>query len=62
MLYFGGEYELVFTFDPLGEEYLRKALGGNFYIIGEAKGNDNVMMKSGKPVKLEYRGWEHFKS
>ena len=62
VLYYGGEYELVFTFDPQGEEYLRRVLGDHFYIIGEAKGNDNIMIKNGKPIELEYRGWEHFKS
>lgn len=62
VLYFGGEYELVFTFNPRGEDDLRQALGDHFFVIGEVSGQENVLEKDGKLVKLEHRGWEHFKS
>lgn len=61
ILYFGGEYELVFTFDPKGEKYLSEALGDKFYIIGKAEGKKNILLKDRNCIELEHRGWEHFR-
>lgn len=60
-MYYGGDYELLFTFRPEAEEQLRASLGERFHIIGKAVGKENILIRDGGVVPIENRGWEHFR-
>jgi thiamine-monophosphate kinase len=61
VLYYGGDYQLLFTFKPEGLGILRSRLGSTFSVIGKAKmGSENLLIKGGKTGHLEKRGYEHF--
>ncbi|HTY47041.1 MAG TPA: thiamine-phosphate kinase [Methanomassiliicoccales archaeon] len=61
VLYFGGDYQLLFTFKQEGLNILRSRMGNAFTVIGRAKaGADNVLIKQGRMTQLERRGYEHF--
>jgi thiamine-monophosphate kinase len=60
VLYFGGDYELLFTIDPQAVDRLYEA-GLDFSVIGRARGTDNILVQEGEIVKLEDRGHEHFR-
>lgn len=65
-LYFGGDYQLLFTIRPTGLDRLRSLLGERFSVIGEARAKgegsgDNVIARGREIVRLENRGFEHFR-
>lgn len=61
-LYYGGDYQLLFTVRPDGIDRLRSRLGDEFSIIGKAaRDGDNVLVRGREIVKLENRGYEHFR-
>ncbi|MEM0449376.1 MAG: thiamine-phosphate kinase [Methanomassiliicoccales archaeon] len=62
-LYFGGDYQLLFTIKPEGLGKLRSLMGEKFSVIGRAipKSSDNVIARGRDIVKLENRGYEHFR-
>ncbi|MCU0861697.1 MAG: thiamine-phosphate kinase [Methanomassiliicoccales archaeon] len=62
-LYFGGDYQLLFTLRPQGLERLRSLLGDGFTVIGKAgpRGADNVIVRGRDIIRLENRGYEHFR-
>lgn len=63
-LYFGGDYELVCT---LRQEKAQAAvdavekIGGKLTIIGRVAGKRKYLLKDGKKIQLENRGYEHFR-
>lgn len=60
VLFFGGDYELLFTISPDGLEDLRREIPG-IRVIGRAvDGRENILSRQGEIVNLENRGWEHF--
>ena len=60
VLFFGGDYELLFTISPEGVDDLRSELP-DIRIIGRAvEGRENILTRRGKIINLENRGWEHF--
>lgn len=61
VLYYGGDYELLFTIRPELLEHVRGALGSSFTVIGRAEGTENVLIKEGRVLPLESRGYEHFR-
>jgi len=62
MLYFGGDYQLLFTINPTGWNILKKRLGSRISVIGRAiDGKENVLIRNNAKVKLEDRGYEHFR-
>ncbi|MDD1755644.1 MAG: thiamine-phosphate kinase [Methanomassiliicoccales archaeon] len=61
-LYYGGDYQLLFTVRPKGLDRLRDALGNDFSVIGEAKApGENVLVRGSEIIRLENRGYEHFR-
>jgi len=61
VLYFGGDYELLFTFRPEGEGLL-KDLIPDMKVIGEVRERgENVLCVNGENLLLENRGYEHFR-
>ena len=59
----GGDYGLVFTYDPSGEETLQRMLGDGFRPIGKVLPGKGVMVAvNGKKKALARSGYEHFKS
>jgi thiamine-monophosphate kinase len=62
VMHFGGDYELLFTVSPEAVDDLTTALGGRCHVIGQVKGNENVLIREGKVVPLDTRGYEHFRS
>lgn len=61
-LYYGGDYQLLFTVDPKGIERLKGRLGKEMSVIGVAKGGgENHLIKGGRRLRLENRGYEHFR-
>jgi len=61
-LYYGGDYQLLFTLKPKGLERLNHLLGDEFSVIGKAHApGENVLVREGKIAKLENRGYEHFR-
>ena len=62
VLHYGGEYELLFTVSPDAVDELTAALGGRLHVIGRATGEQNVLIREGKVVPLDTRGYEHFRS
>jgi thiamine-monophosphate kinase len=62
VLYYGGDYQLLFTFSPGGLNALRNRLGKEFAVIGKAvPGNECRLVKDGRRTPLEKRGYEHFR-
>lgn len=62
VLYYGGDYQLLFTFKPQGLGRLRDALGEGLSVIGRVKPpGDNLLVKGGRMIKLDNRGYEHFR-
>ncbi|NLI73734.1 MAG: thiamine-phosphate kinase [Euryarchaeota archaeon] len=61
VLYYGGDYELLFTIRPHMVNRLRTVLRDRFSIIGQAEGHENVLMRGEEVLHLESRGYEHFK-
>ncbi|MBC7108109.1 MAG: thiamine-phosphate kinase [Methanomassiliicoccales archaeon] len=62
VLYFGGDYQLLFTINPAGWNILKKRLGSKISVIGKAiDGKENILIKNDAKVKLEDRGYEHFR-
>lgn len=60
VLYFGGDYQLLFTLNPDGLEELRYLLPG-MRIIGRAlRDGENILTRGPEIQLLENRGWEHF--
>jgi thiamine-monophosphate kinase len=60
---YGGDYGLVFTYDPEGEETLRRMLGEGFHDIGKVISGKGVSVTvKGKKKALERSGYEHFRS
>jgi len=63
VLYYGGDYQLLFTFRAEEIGLLTSLLGSNLTVIGRAgRGGKNVLIKCGQIVTLEDRGYEHFKA
>ncbi|UCF09137.1 MAG: thiamine-phosphate kinase [Thermoplasmata archaeon] len=64
-LYFGGDYELLFTVQDKGWEETRKvlsAIGTRITPIGRVVENEkNTLIKDGVPNTLENKGFEHFR-
>ncbi len=62
VLYYGGDYQLLFTLRPEGLSLLSSLLGSSFTVIGKVRGaGENVLIKDGKKMALENRGYEHFR-
>ncbi|MBI0581765.1 MAG: thiamine-phosphate kinase [Methanomassiliicoccales archaeon] len=61
VMHFGGDYELLFTLSPEGYDELNEKLGGRLHVIGRASGKGNVLIRDGKVVPLDTRGYEHFR-
>ncbi|MGD1060793.1 MAG: thiamine-phosphate kinase [Methanomassiliicoccales archaeon] len=62
VLYYGGDYQLLFTFSPKGLNSLRNKLGKDLSVIGKAvAGNECTLVKNGRRTPLEKRGYEHFR-
>jgi thiamine-monophosphate kinase len=61
VMHFGGDYELLFTVSPDAVDELAAALGGRLHVIGHARGEQNVLIREGKVVPLDTRGYEHFR-
>jgi thiamine-monophosphate kinase len=61
VMHFGGDYELLFTVSPDAYDELNEKLGGRLHVIGRATGRDNVLIRDGKVVQLDTRGYEHFR-
>ena len=57
----GEDYKLLFTISPENEIGLReKEL--SYFIIGEVTGEKKLLVEHhGKPVKINYQGYDHFK-
>lgn len=61
-LYYGGDYQLLFTIKAEGLGRLRSSLGERFSVIGKAVPlGENVLVMGRKIAKLENRGYEHFR-
>jgi len=61
-LYYGGDYQLLFTIKPNGLDKLKDLLGEGFSVIGKAQApGENVLVRGREIVKLENRGYEHFR-
>ena len=60
VLHFGGDYELLFTFDPQAKEELEQVLGEHMHVIGRVKGEESVLVRDDVAVPLDTRGYEHF--
>ncbi len=61
-LYYGGDYQLLFTIKPNGMNRLVQLLGDEFSVIGKASApGENVLVRGGEIAKLENRGYEHFR-
>lgn len=62
LLYFGGDYELLFTLEPESLGRVRRELRDELWIIGEAcEGGENLLITDNGVVELENRGYEHFR-
>jgi thiamine-monophosphate kinase len=65
-LYGGEEYELLVTIKPRLWQEAKKAVetvGGSLIKLGLATEEKQLLLKTdGKPVSIEARGWEHFKT
>jgi len=62
VLYYGGDYQLLFTFKPEGINTLRSRLGSAFSVVGKVKAmGENLLVKGVRIVPLENRGYEHFR-
>ncbi len=62
VLYYGGDYQLLFTFAPSGLNKLRQRLGKELKVIGKAvAGGECTLVKKGRRTPLEKRGYEHFR-
>jgi thiamine-monophosphate kinase len=62
VLYYGGDYQLLFTLRPEGLSLLSSLLGDSFTVIGKARAEgENTLIKEGKKTALENRGYEHFR-
>jgi thiamine-monophosphate kinase len=62
VLYYGGDYQLLFTLRLEGLERLRSLLGDSFTVIGKARpAGKNELRKGGQITQLENRGYEHFR-
>ncbi len=62
VLYYGGDYQLLFTIRPDGLDGLRSLLGDSFTVIGKARATGkSELRKGGRVVPLENRGYEHFR-
>jgi thiamine monophosphate kinase len=60
---YGGDYGLVFTYEPEGEETLRRMLGKGFHDIGKViAGKEVTVTVKGRKKRLERSGYEHFRS
>ncbi len=60
-VYYGGDYQLLFTFKPRGVERLESLLGEDFAIIGRVKDEgENIIVEDDEIRSLERRGYEHF--
>ncbi len=62
-LNFGGEYELLFSINKnLWPEFKEKMKKKEIIVneIGETWNGENIMVKNGKEVKINYHGYEHF--
>ncbi|MHC1709046.1 MAG: thiamine-phosphate kinase [Methanomassiliicoccales archaeon] len=61
-LHGGGDYQLLFTIEPEGLDYVLKALGNEAKVIGRCvKGNKNVLKRGRSRKELEPKGYEHFR-
>ncbi|MDD1743350.1 MAG: thiamine-phosphate kinase [Methanomassiliicoccales archaeon] len=62
VLYYGGDYQLLFTLRPEGLGLLSSLLGDSFTVIGKAKAEgENLLITGSKKKALENRGYEHFR-
>jgi thiamine-monophosphate kinase len=62
VLYYGGDYQLLFTFKPQGLDRLRKELGKELSVIGKVTPpGENILVKEGQVIRLDNRGYEHFR-
>lgn len=65
-LYGGEEYELLVTIKPRLWQKAKKAVetvGGSLIKLGRVTEEKQLLLKTdGKPVSIEARGWEHFKT
>ncbi|MDH7508095.1 MAG: thiamine-phosphate kinase [Methanomassiliicoccales archaeon] len=62
VLYFGGDYQLLFTINPDGWRILEKRLNSKISVIGKViDADENILIRNNTKVKLEDRGYEHFR-
>ena len=62
VLYYGGDYQLLFTLKPEGLSLLSSLLGNSFTVIGKAKAaGENTLIEGSRTIPLENRGYEHFR-
>ena len=62
VLYYGGDYQLLFTFKPQGLERLRAELGKELSVIGKVTDTgENLSVKGDQVIRLDNRGYEHFR-
>ena len=61
-LYYGGDYQLVFTIAPDKLPKLRSRMRSRMTVIGKAKKSGrNTLKRDGRVVTIENRGYEHFR-
>ncbi len=62
VLYYGGDYQLLFTVSPDRLQTLKSKLKSGISVIGKARRSTrNTLKKKGRVVILENRGFEHFR-
>jgi len=60
ILYFGGEYELLFTMDPGAVDSIREKIPCITPIGIVTEDRENIIRKDGEIFPLRNEGWEHF--
>jgi thiamine-monophosphate kinase len=62
VLYYGGDYQLLFTFKPQGLDRLQEQLGKELTVIGRVTPpGENLLVNGARVIKLDNRGYEHFR-
>jgi thiamine-monophosphate kinase len=62
VLYYGGDYQLLFTVSPDRLQTLKSKLKSGISVIGKARRSTrNTLKKKARVVILEDRGFEHFR-
>ena len=62
VLYYGGDYQLLFTISPEGLDLIGPSLGDVITPIGKVTAREeNVLIKDGQVRSLPNKGYEHFR-